>query len=208
MYLPHQSNNSNFIVDVIFYSVIGIVILAKLLERTHLLDGLFGKSIEDLPVLSAEDMLRASDLQSLAQSKIGGYDYNLMTNDSGRVMVMVQLGRDTAMHMVAIGKKSDSWTRLQQVDSKFLIPVKLEGDFPEYFKLYCSPEKEVELREILDPADMQRLVEFCEAYDLEIFRETLYLGQARGASDQNDPTTMTADLETFMHNNSRTFSML
>ena len=70
--------------------------------------------------------------------------------------------------------------------------------------LYCSPEKEVELRQLLDPANMARLVDFCKSYDLEIFYDTLYICQAEGARDAGDQTTMVKDLEDFIKNNDTT----
>lgn len=66
--------------------------------------------------------------------------------------------------------------------------VVLEGDFPDYFKIYCQKDKEVEVREVLDPSTMEYLVDFCNQLNWELFENNLYFVQSgtnRTVSDNN-----------------------
>jgi hypothetical protein len=154
---------------------------------------------QDSSIISSANLLEDTALVSLDKSTMSGYQYNLLSNKSNRVMLLITLHHNTNLHLVAVGDKSDAGLSLtQKIKNKFLEPVKLEGDFPDYFKLYCSTDKQIELRELLDPTAMALLVDFCQAYDLEIFNDTLYISQAANAKDKNDQTDLVTDTETFV----------
>jgi hypothetical protein len=153
----------------------------------------------DSPIISSTNLLEDTNLVSLERSTMSGYQYNLLTNESARTMLLVTLHHNTGLHLVAVGDRSKAGLPItQRISNKFLEPVDLEGDFPDYFKLYCSPDKQIELRELLDPTAMALLVDFCQAYDLEIFNDTLYISQAANAKDENDKTDLVSDTETFL----------
>lgn len=58
-----------------------------------------GSSNSDGPIISSADMLGTIGLQSLVQGTMGTYAYNLLTNESGRVMVLVTPDRNTTSHI-------------------------------------------------------------------------------------------------------------
>jgi hypothetical protein len=154
---------------------------------------------QDSSIISSANLLEDTELVSLDKSTMSGFQYNLLSNKSNRVMLLITLHHNTNLHLVAVGDKSDAGLSLtQRIKNKFLEPVELEGDFPNYFKLYCSPDKQIEIRELLDPTAMVLLVDFCQAYDLEIFNGTLYISQAANAKDKNDRTDLVTDTETFL----------
>jgi hypothetical protein len=157
---------------------------------------------EDGPLLSSSDMVLTSGLTSLNQGTIAGFKYNILTNDSGKVMILVELGHNTALHLLAFGDKSGlDGLVTGAISRRWLTPVELEGDFPEYFRLYCSPEKQIELRQVFAPDTMAQFADFCRAYNFEIFHESLYISQAAKATDINDSTTMVTDISEFLTQN-------
>lgn len=163
----------------------------------------------DGPILSSTALLGASDLQSMARGQMAGFAYNMLTNDSGRVMFSVQLGRTTGMHIIAYGDKSRLPENLTgSLDTKFVEPVVLEGDFPEYFHMLCNPDAQAAVREVFAPDVMVHFIDFCRAYDFELFHEALYVSVAEGAVDTQDKTSLAADLETFLHENGDTLRRL
>ncbi len=133
----------------------------------------------DGPIISSSDLLNEGGLTSMSKSTIGGFTYNIMANSDNRTMVFIALHGNAEIHVVAIGDQSKlSLPLTEKVQNKYLTPVSLEGDFPDYFHLYCSPDKQIELREILAPDIMAFLVDFCRVYDLEVFDDTMYVSQA------------------------------
>jgi hypothetical protein len=193
-----QSDLQSFIFDAIVVIFVLAFVLFKVIRRRS------ANNLMDGPILSSADMLGAGGLQALSQGELGGFTYRLMTNDKSRVMVSVQLGHDTGAHILAFGDKSRlSGLAQRSISKKWLAPVELEGDFPDYFRLYCSPAKQMEVREFFNPKTMLQFVEFCRAYDFEIFDETLFIFQAQGAEDAADQTTLTADVESFLQENAQ-----
>ena len=78
----------------------------------------------------------------------------------------------------------------------------MEGDFPDYFKLYCSQGNQIELREVLDPATMAFLVDFCTREDWELFEDIIYFSQnnvSKKAGETQDHTTVVEDAQLFIN---------
>jgi hypothetical protein len=195
-----------------FLSTYGEVILLAVVSLVLVLKGVFGKSLsrlwssEDEPLLLASGILSSASLQSATQGQVAGYTYNLLSDDSGRVTVLVTLGSTASTHILAYGDK-DNDVDLRP-PKKWLHQVSLEGDFPRYFHLYCTPGKEIELLQIFEPETMAHFIDFCRAYNLEIFKESIYISQAGGSRDQNDTTTMFTDIEQFLRENSAVLNRL
>lgn len=164
---------------------------------------------QDGPILSSEGMLGSADLQSMTKGSLSGFDYNLLTNDSGRVMYFIELGHNNWSHIIAYGDKSDIGGAVTRAFTKrWLVSVDLEGDFPEYFHLLCNPEAQATVREVFTPDIMVQFIDFCRAYDFEIFQNTLYLSRARQAVDISDQTSLTTDLTNFLKQNAQVLSRL
>ena len=156
----------------------------------------------DGPIISSADMLSATGLQSLAQGMAGNYLYNLLTNDSGKVMMLISLDRNTHMHIVAIGSQSGLISQSgQAISGKWLEPVSLEGDFPDHFQMYCTRGKQMETRQVFGPETMANFVDFCRAYNFELFESSVYISVAEDADDTGDSTTMVTDITDFIEHN-------
>jgi hypothetical protein len=150
----------------------------------------------DGPIISSADLLSEMNLSTFGKVIIAGFECNILTNADSRIMIFVNLHGNTNMHIVTIGDKSTLSSPLtERINLHFLTQVKLEGNFPDYFKLYCSPDNQVEIREVLDPSSMAFLVDFCREYDLEIYKETLYISQATTAISKTESGILAKDTD-------------
>jgi hypothetical protein len=181
---------------------VGVVLSFLLLNRI----GITRSDTQESPVLASGELLSHAKLTSMHEGTFHGYHYNFLYNGA-RLMAFVQLGYKTGIHVVATGDKAGP-TVAMAASRAWLTPVRLEGDFPAYFQMYCSTDKEIELLTIFDPADMAYFVDFCRLYNFEIFHDTLYVSQIETAKDEADTTTMIEDVETFLKKNDRTLRRL
>jgi hypothetical protein len=163
----------------------------------------------DSPIISSQGLLESRELTSMSKGSIEGYAYNLLVTGSGRVIAFIQLHHNTKLHIVAVGDRSG----INSVLNKSLVKqrlrrIELEGDFPNYFQVYCNINEETELLELFDPTDMAYFADFCRAYDFELFHDTIYISQASDARDQNYNTTMVNDVGAFLKRNHRLLKRL
>ncbi|MDB5181404.1 MAG: hypothetical protein JWP13_167 [Candidatus Saccharibacteria bacterium] len=164
---------------------------------------------EDEPIISSTDMLTSRGLQSMAAGMMGNYAYNLLTNSSGKVMMLITLDHNTFMHLIAIGGKSGMSRSVNYALSrKWLEPVSLEGNFPDDFRMYCTKDMQMETRQVFAPDTMAHFQDFCRAYNFELFHDTIYISMAQGAQDPNDDTTMVTDITHFIEQNRRVLDRL
>jgi hypothetical protein len=161
-------------------------------------------SFGDGPVISSQGLLESDIVGVFNNAIIEGYKSHFFANTNGRSMIFVELGRNTKLHIIAVGDKSNLSSGLDSRKArKFLTPVTLEGDFPKYMSMFCTPDYEIELLALFDPSDMAYFVDFCRAYDFEIYHDALYIAQGPQSYDQNDTTTMLKDIEVFLKRNKR-----
>jgi hypothetical protein len=116
----------------------------------------------------------------------------------GQMIMKIDLPVKSSVHIAGFSLKDDKFKMLlgnTNLESS-LTQVKLEGNFPEYFRLYCSSGKEVELLELLDPTNMQFLVDFCESFNFELIDTTLYFTKSN-SSNRSDNGILTKSAEDF-----------
>jgi hypothetical protein len=155
------------------------------------------------PILSSVQLLSGGNLTSMHKGTVAGYDYNLIASQRGRIIIFVHLHQNTFLHIVAQGDRrgtSEDLSSNVQL-KKRLNKVQLEGNFPDLFSLYCTPGAEIELLQLFDPADMAYFIDFCRAYDFELYKDTIYISQAANANDAGDTTSLVTDLENFLIKN-------
>lgn len=165
----------------------------------------FTKQSYEEPILASE-LLTSTGLAGLHKGTITGYSYNLMSTSSGDAMVMVSLPKSIGVHLVGFSNAN----KLSDVPLKArarLESFNLEGDFPEYFEMYCRTQDQSVLREVFDPKMMAYFADFCQSYNLEIFKDIIYFSYAGEVQDDDD-TTMIEDVERFLAENQRLFSSL
>jgi hypothetical protein len=182
-------------VRLLFYFACVIILVIVVTVRKRL-----AVRAQDGPLLSSDDMLGVGGLQSLSQGTINDFQYNLLTNNAGRVMVLVELGHDTWSHVVAYGDRSQMGeTTRTSISAKWLQPAVLEGDFPDYFHMYCNPELQDVVRELFTSDVMENFVDFCRSYDFELYHDTLYISKAEKAEDKDNQTTLIGDITTLLN---------
>lgn len=112
---------------------------------------------------------------------------------SGKVIMRVTLPTASLVHFAGFSLEDEGFRTLlgsTGIDT-FMASVSLEGDFPDYFRLYCSKGHEIELREVLDPTRMEFLVSFCKNLNWELFENTLYFSEAHSSTSDNDNNVST-----------------
>lgn len=131
----------------------------------------------------------------------------VMQTGKSRIILHVDLPSASLVHLAALGKNSGS----KGVDPTMLInnqmvEVKLEGNFPDYFKLYCDESHQTELRQVLDPVTMQLLIDFGSEYEWEVYQGSLYVVERDFGAKNNgqDNTTMIEDTDSFLQRLQRT----
>jgi len=142
-------------------------------------------------------------LIGVAAADVAIYDHNV--SNSGKIIMTMQLPVKSSVHIAGLGIPDDKTQALfnGQLSACNLEPAELEGDFPDYFKLYCNKGgHQIELREVLDPATMAFLVDFCSREDWELFEDMIYFSQNNVSKKQPetpDHTTVVEDAQLFIN---------
>ena len=182
-----------------------VIVLAILMRiwryKRSKLPASVGAAPSDGPILASAGLMGARDLQSLAKGTMAGFEYNLLTNDSGRVMYYVQLGHNSWSHIIAYGDKSVVAGMGALAASGQLEPVTLEGNFPDHFHMVCNPGAQTTVREVFTPDVMANFIDFCRSYDFELYHDMLYVSRAQNAIDRGDITSLTTDVADFLQRN-------
>lgn len=199
------NNNSSNMWEFLGYLLIGVVALSYWLARR-----VRAASVDvDGPILASSQLVNSGKLTSLHKGQVEGYECNFIMGSNGRLIVYIGLPRNTLFHFVAIGDKSGVASKLTEpMVKEKLRKLDLEGNFPSYFAMYCAEGTEQELLQLFDPADMAYFVDFCRAHDFELHHAAIYISRAAGADDENDTTTLAADVEAFLKRNQRLLSRL
>lgn len=93
----------------------------------------------------------------------------------GSVLYRLELPFSTEGHLVGISKiGTTTKASIDYMVKNNLKKVELEGDFGNYFDLYCADGQERHARYIFDPSAMQFVVDFCAQHDWEIVYDELY----------------------------------
>lgn len=155
-------------------------------------------------------------LTKISDGTLGGYPYDIMIADSGggkntspvlvnatkhggAVILTLTLPFASHVHLAGLGIPKDD--ELQNLAASVgLEPAVLEGDFPDYFQVFCGTDQQIDLREVIDPADMAFLADYCKRENWEVLGNTIYFSQNTDAPDDDpniDNTTMVKDAEDF-----------
>jgi hypothetical protein len=78
-----------------------------------------------------------------------------------------------------------------------LRPAELEGDFSQYFRLYVDESDQTNLRQVLDPAIMAYLIDYCKEYDWELTGRQLIILQPDKIQTNSDGTGLIEDATIF-----------
>ena len=128
-------------------------------------------------------LLRADTMTSLASGTTpGGLPYNFILGMGGIVGVddtasiglyTVELPFRAEAHIIGVARAISDPLHIAASRSS-LAPLKLEGDYDQYFTLYVDESDQVDGRYVMDPGAMQFTIDFCRQYHWEIFESSLY----------------------------------
>lgn len=168
-----------------------------------------GSSDSEGPIIGSGSLLSSGNLSSMNKGVIEGFTYNAIVGSNGRLIVFIELHHNTNVHLVAVGAKSGLMLFEQGIGlTRHLKKIELEGNFSQSFSMYCRPGNENELLQVFDPADMAYFVDFCRAYDFELYKDSIYITKAEKAKDKEDTTPLMADVEAFLKRNHRMLKRL
>jgi hypothetical protein len=85
----------------------------------------------------------------------------------------------------------------QSISTGHLRPAELEGDFSQYFRLYVDESDQTNLRQVLDPAIMAYLIDYCKEYDWELTGRQLIILQPDKIQTNSDGTGLIEDATIF-----------
>ncbi len=122
-------------------------------------------------------------------------------SNAGKIIMTLQLPVKSPVHITSFGVADTKTHSLldKELTSYNLEPASLEGDFPDYFSLYCTKDYQIELREVLDPATMAFLVDFCQREDWELFEDTVYFAENNVNKGHGaDNTSLVDDAQQFV----------
>ncbi|HSW79999.1 MAG TPA: zf-TFIIB domain-containing protein [Candidatus Saccharimonadales bacterium] len=108
--------------------------------------------------------------------------------DDMAVIHVLDLPFNTSTHLVGLSKqhKIDRLRFGEFLKSGGMESVVLEGDFRNYFDLYAAQDQQLEVREVLDPAAMAYVVDYCKTHFWEINRSELYIVASIADKDGGD----------------------
>ena len=117
-------------------------------------------------------------------------DFGSIRTPVDQILIKIDLPVKSQVHVAGFSLQDSTFKNLLGNTNIYYImsSVVLEGDFPDYFKIYCQKEREVEVREVLDPSTMEYLVDFCNQLNWELFENNLYFVQSginKSLSDNN-----------------------
>ena len=114
-------------------------------------------------------------LMSIKEGMLDDGTYYNVLSLGGTVIYQLQLPFRSKVHLLAIPQVSG----IAQLDpaalSDAMESVTLEGDFPNYFKLFAARGQQAMVRYVLDPAAMLFTVKFCNSHNWEIIDDELYI---------------------------------
>lgn len=204
----HEGMDKNLVANIILGLLIctgGIILIRKFRPRKS------EDNMLDSSLLYALHV-PGSGLTKISDGKLGAYNYSIMLSASsdaehsspvlsggaikpGATILALTLPFRSSVHLAGLGMPQNN-----TVDSLArkagLQPVVLEGDFPDYFRLYCGTNEQIDLLTVIDPSDMAFLVDYCQKENWEVIGNTIYFSQ-HGHSADNNPeikdTTLVED---------------
>lgn len=139
----------------------------------------------------------AGDLIPIKNGMLGNLHYTAIIGHSGSLIIQVVLPFSTQLHLVGIPKRKEVTQLYPAGENSILEKVDLEGDYNNYFTLYAEKGMQMDSRYALDPKAMVFTIDFCQSHNWEIVDNQLYFVQV-GKNADNDPTSMTKDVEAFV----------
>lgn len=159
------------------------------------------------PILLSYYTSGIEEMVPLKKGKIGGMNYTaiaIIGNDdrgisgSAALLYMIELPFETKIHLLGIPKKTGAAPLNPAAHKGIMERVDLEGDFNQYFSVFCEKNMQTDSRYVLDPSGMAFSVDFCQSHNWEIVGNDLFFVQGANSKSDEDPTLMFDDIEEFV----------
>ncbi len=151
-------------------------------------------SDEVLPTLDTESL--GID-RALAPQKSNNLEMGAIKTPEGLIIMKIDLPIVSKVHILGFTTQDKTFQSLLDNSNlgALLTEVNLEGNFPDYFKLYTNKDQEIDIREVLDPTAMAFLIDFCNKMNWELVESSLYFVEIRSSGSQpnNMSTVETAE---------------
>lgn len=122
---------------------------------------------------------------------------DLVSGGKAGLVFRVELPFQTSVHLLGIPKKGDEAQLNPAQMGSLMEPVVLEGNYSEYFDLFCEKGMQADARYVLDPKAMVFTLDFCQSQSWEIVAHELYFVQT-GKNQADDPTLLSDDIVQFV----------
>lgn len=187
------------IFDLFIFALRALGILKK-----PVFDTLFGNSM----LLSTEEM-GSNMIIPVDSGYAAGYSYATVLDNKYNTKIIVQLKGRTDLHILMSGRLSEYVAdKTVETNGYKLRSIELEGDFPNDFTVFTKEGMELELLQLLDPATMAYLADYCLSYDIEVKGSSICVARAANAIDESDKTDMMTDLRHLLSKNKLFFDRL
>lgn len=192
--------------DPIFYGLIVALSLGALIFASYRRKNR-SPTLPNSPVLLAYYTEGAS-MESVKKGTFGDLHYSVMIasnfiNDLGApqsaLLYRVELPFYTSVHLVGIPKKTGAVQLNPAHGQSTMERVVLEGDYNDYFNLFCEKGMQEFTRYVLDPKAMLFTVDFCQSQNWEIVANELYFVVASNMKDDpGDKSSLESDILNFV----------
>lgn len=174
-----------------------IIILAGIFIIYYIYQYLYGVKASqtegaDAPILLSHYTI-GGQLACISRGKIVDNDYIVYVADE-TVIFELDLPFSLDSHLLCYSNQDRiNLIEKEQMISKNMQRIILEGDFPSYFYVYCDVNNQIPLLQVFEPKNMAYIVDFCKYYDLEFYKDKIYFAKNPDKDDKNDSTTMVND---------------
>jgi hypothetical protein len=150
------------------------------------------------PIIAGEILAQSSALAPVDSGEMAGYPYNFMVNAEGSTMVMVDLKKDKDLHLIAFGDKSSLKSLARGGSIAGLTPIDLGSDNKKRIQAFCKEGQEQKVSELFDTLGISYVADFCQKYNLEIYKQDMYVSLPVIKTDSKDNFPLLEEINEFV----------
>ncbi len=120
------------------------------------------------------------------------------SSGTSALIFRVELPFYSSIHLLGIPKKTGAIRLDPTKGNSVMERIDLEGNYSQFFDLFCEHNMQESARYVLDPEAMIFTLDFCQSQNWELVDNDLYFVKSNGMHDPNDPTYLLDDILTFV----------
>lgn len=191
---------SNIYYLVVFIVIVGGIIYAYYKRKNAPVDS------EDTSVLMSFYTYGAK-LIPIEKGLIGDMHFSaFISNEQSKLsgipdsfIYQVVLPFSTTIHLLGIPKKAGAIQLDPAKSGSIMEKVELEGDYNDYFELYCEKGMQEDVRVVLNPEAMLFTLNFCQSQNWEIVGNELYFVLASNMKVSDNNSTIASEVTEFIN---------